>query len=189
MSRIARKHIQIPQGVEIKVVGSEVSIKGQYGAFEHVLHEAVVIELKDRILMVLAKGDKHPMLGTTRRLLEKKIHGVSQKFERRLQLVGVGYRAKTLQVEGVEHIELSLGYSNPILFKIPVGVTASIPSPSEIILQGIDNELLGETAAQICKFRPTEPYKGKGIRLMVKNSITGLWAPIVVLLKQTKKKK
>lgn len=189
MSRIARKPIQIPQGVEIKVVGSELSIKGQYGAVRHILHEAVVVELQDQNLMVLAKDHKHPMLGTTRRLLEQKVHGVSQKFERRLQLVGVGYRAKTLQVEGIEHVELSLGYSDPKLYKIPAGVTISIPSPSEIILQGIDNELLGKAVAQICKFRPTEPYKGKGIRLMLKNSITGLWAPIVVALKQTKKKK
>jgi large subunit ribosomal protein L6 len=185
MSRIARKPIQVAQGVELKLAGAEISVKGRHGVLVHVLHEAVAVEFDDQTVRVLAKSLPHPMVGTTFRLIQNMIQGVSQQFERRLQLVGVGYRAK---VQGDE-IELSLGYSEPVLFKIPAGVSVSIPNPSEIILQGIDNELLGKTAAEICEFRPTEPYKGKGIRLMVKNSITGLWAPVVVSLKQTKKKK
>jgi large subunit ribosomal protein L6 len=185
MSRIARKPIFINKEVDLKVVGSEVSIKGKYGSFVHALHNAVLIEVEGQTLKILAKDREHPMVGTTSRLIQNMIRGVSEQFERRLQLVGVGYRAK---VQGDE-LELSLGFSNPKFFKIPAGVSVSVPNPSEIVLQGIDNELLGETAAQICKFRPTEPYKGKGVRLMVKNSVTGLWAPVVVSLKQTKKKK
>jgi large subunit ribosomal protein L6 len=175
MSKIARKPITIRKGVEFSVVDSEIRVKGKHGSLVLPLHSAVNIEITNDQVRVLAKNRSHPMVGTTFKLVKNMIHGVCESFERKLQLVGVGYRAK---VQGDE-LELSLGFSNPVLFEIPKGVTVIVPTPAEIILQGVDNQLLGEVAGKICDLRPTEPYKGKGIRPFGKK----------VVLKQTKKKK
>lgn len=175
MSRIARKPIAIKAGVDLNLVGRELSVKGKHGVFAYVLHEAVDVLVEGQTLRVIAKGDPHPMVGTTFKLIQNMIHGVSELFHFELELVGVGYRAK---IQGSD-LELSLGYSNPIAFKIPAGVSVLVPVPTKIILQGINKALLGEVAAKICKCRPPESYKGKGIRPFGK----------VIPLKQTKKKK
>lgn len=174
MSRIARKPLNIPAGVELKLVESEVHVKGKKGTFVYALHEAVVIELQDKAVMVRAKQKAHPMVGTTCKLLGNMIKGVSEGVERKLTLVGVGYRAKT---QG-NTLELSLGFSNPVSFEIPQGVIVETPSNTEIILKGIDKQLVGETAAKIRAIRPPEPYKGKGAR----------YSDEVVNIKETKKK-
>ncbi len=175
MSRIARKPIAIKTGVDLQLVDRQLSIKGKHGAFVYVLHEAVDLCIEGQTLRVSAKGKPHPMVGTTFKLIQNMIHGVSELFNFELELVGVGYRAK---IQGT-HLELSLGYSNPVLFEVPVGVSVLVPVPTKIILQGINKQLLGKVAAEICECRPPESYKGKGIRRF----------GAVIPLKQTKKKK
>ncbi len=175
MSRIARKAIEIKAGVDLHLAGRALSIKGKHGVFAYDLHEAVDVAVEGKTLRVLAKNKPHPMVGTTFRLIQNMMHGVSELFNVELELVGVGYRAK---IQGAQ-LELSLGYSNPVLFPIPAGVSVVVPVPAKIILQGINKELLGKVAAEICECRPPESYKGKGIRRF----------GAVIPLKQTKKKK
>ncbi len=177
MSRIARKPIDIKAGVDLSFDPSihALSIKGKHGAFAYSVHEAVNVAIEGKTLRVFAKNKSHPMVGTTFKLIQNMIHGVSELFNFELELVGVGYRAKTMGSD----LELSLGYSNPVSFKIPKGVSVSVPVPTKIILQGINKELLGKVAAEICECRPPESYKGKGIRRF----------GAVIPLKQTKKKK
>jgi large subunit ribosomal protein L6 len=174
MSRIARKPLNVPVGVELTLVESEIHIKGKKGTFVHALHDAVIVEYQDKMVTVRAKNKAHPMVGTTCKLLGNMFKGVSDGVERKLNLVGVGYRAKT---QG-NILELSLGFSNPVLFEIPAGVLVETPSNTEIILKGIDRQIVGETAAKIRALRPPEPYKGKGIR----------YSDEVVVIKETKKK-
>ncbi len=178
MSRIAKKPIQIPTGVELSLVASELSVKGKHGTLVFPIHKAVTVLIEGQTLQVQATGRAHPMVGTTFKLIQNMIKGVSELFERKIQLVGVGYRAK---VQG-DTLELSLGYSNPVFYKVPTGpagIKVSVPSPTEIILQSLDNQLLGETESKLCKLRRRDAYKGKGIRR----------AGTVPILKQTKKKK
>jgi large subunit ribosomal protein L6 len=174
MSRIARKPLNVPTSVELTLVESELSIKGKKGTFVHQVHSAVSVELEGHVVWVRAKDKAHPMVGTTRKLLANMVQGVSEGFESKLLLVGVGYRAKT---QG-NTIELSLGFSNPAIFEVPEGVSVETPTNTEIILKGIDRQLVGETAAKIRALRPPEPYKGKGIR----------YANEKVVIKETKKK-
>jgi len=174
MSRIARKPLNVPAGVDLTLGETELCIKGKKGTFVHQVHSAVSVTLEGNVVWVRAKDKAHPMVGTTRKLLANMVQGVSDGFESKLLLVGVGYRAKT---QG-NIIELSLGFYNPAMFTVPEGVTVETPTNTEIILRGIDRQLVGETAAKIRALRPPEPYKGKGIR----------YASEKVVIKETKKK-
>ena len=174
MSRIAKKPLIIPTGVELKLVEREVHIKGKKGTFTYQLHDAVELEIDGSTIQVRSKKKAHPMVGTTCKLLGNMVRGVHEGFETKLQLVGVGYRAKT-QGKG---LELSLGFSNPVQFDVPPNITVETPSNTEIVIKGIDKQIVGEVAAKIRAIRPPEPYKGKGVRR----------ADEVVNLKETKKK-
>ncbi len=174
MSRIAKKPLIVPAGVELKQHDHEVHIKGKKGAFVFQLHEAVQLQIDGNAVLVRPKAANHPMVGTTCKLIGNMVKGVHEGFERKLSLVGVGYRAK---IQG-KILELSLGFSNPVEFPVPEGITIDVPSNTEIIIKGIDKHSVGETAAKIRDFRPPEYYKGKGVR----------YAEEVVNLKETKKK-
>ena len=168
MSRLTKSPINIPNGVDVVIDGRRVSVKGSKGSLEHQVHETVDIVRENGTLMcVSADGsiNADAMIGTTRALVNNMVIGVSEGFQRRLQLVGVGYRA---QVDGSQ-LNLSLGYSHPIDFKVPEGVTVETPTQTEVVVSGIDKQQVGQTAAEIRAFRPPEPYKGKGVRYSDEN--------------------
>lgn len=163
MSRIAKAPISLPAGVEATVTGQEVKVKGGKGELSLTLHQSITAEVKDNIISVspvAESKDNWAMAGTMRSLTNNMVIGVSQGFEKKLELKGVGYRA---QVKG-KVINLTLGFSHPVEFAIPEGVTAETPSQTEIILKGVDKQLIGQAAANIRAYRPPEPYKGKGVR-------------------------
>ncbi len=178
MSRVAKKPIELPKDVEVKFEGQQVTVKGAKGLLNLNLHPTVSVKQEGNALQVASasESDEHRALaGTMRALLNNMVNGVSKGFERRLQLVGVGYKA---QSQG-KILNLALGFSHPINFPVPEGITAETPTPTEILLKGIDRELLGATAAKIRGFRPPEPYKGKGVRYFGER----------INMKETKKKK
>lgn len=177
MSRIANNPVKLPAGVEFKLSGQEVSVKGAKGTLQMNLHPAVeVTQDSGELRFAPRNGDQQSraMAGTTRALINNMVTGVSQGFERKLQLVGVGFRA---QAAG-KVLNLSLGFSHPIEYQLPEGVTAETPSATDILIRGIDKQVLGQVAAEIREFRRPEPYKGKGVR----------YAEEVVLRKEAKKK-
>ena len=163
MSRIAKAPISLPAGVEATVTGQEIKVKGSKGELSLTLHQSVSAEVKDNIISVspvAESKDNWAMAGTMRSLTNNMVVGVTQGFEKKLELKGVGYRA---QVKG-KVINLTLGFSHPVEFAIPEGITAETPSQTEIILKGVDKQLIGQAAANIRAYRPPEPYKGKGVR-------------------------
>ena len=161
MSRIAKAPIELPSGVEIKIAASEVSVKGPKGNLVQKLHPAVSVEQEDKTITVKpASNSDIPMAGTFRALVNNMVVGVSNGFEKKLTLVGVGYRA---QVQGTKLV-LALGYSHPIEYTAPQGVTIEAPSQTEIVVKGCDKQKVGQVASEIRSFRPPEPYKGKGVR-------------------------
>jgi large subunit ribosomal protein L6 len=161
MSRIAKAPIELPSGVEIKIAGSEVSVKGPKGNLVQELHPSVSVEQEDKTLTVKPADDAAiPMAGTFRSLVNNMVTGVSDGFEKKLTLVGVGYRA---QVQGSK-LTLALGFSHPIEYSAPEGVTIEVPSQTEIVVKGCDKQKVGQVASEIRSFRPPEPYKGKGVR-------------------------
>ncbi|MEE9423215.1 MAG: 50S ribosomal protein L6 [Gammaproteobacteria bacterium] len=163
MSRIAKKPIEVPSGVEIKLAGQQVTVKGSKGALEHEINSAVEMKQDDNVLTFAPRdGSKSAMAlaGTTRALINNMVEGVSNGFEKKLQLVGVGYRA---QVQG-KKLNLTLGFSHPVDHEIPENVTVETPSQTEIIIKGIDKQVVGQVAAEIRAYRPPEPYKGKGVK-------------------------
>ena len=161
MSRIAKAPIELPSGVDIKVAGSEVSVKGPKGNLAMNLHPNVSIEQDDKILTVKPANDADtPMAGTYRSLVNNMVVGVSDGFEKKLTLVGVGYRA---QVAGSK-LTLALGFSHPVEYNAPEGITIEVPSQTEIVIKGCDKQRVGQVASEIRAFRPPEPYKGKGVR-------------------------
>lgn len=177
MSRIAKNPVTLPAGVEFKLAGQELSVKGAKGALDLTVHASVEVTQEAGELRFAARnGDQQSraMAGTTRALVNNMVTGVSQGFERKLQLVGVGYRA---QAKGTI-LSLALGFSHPIDYELPEGVTAETPSATEIIIRGIDKQVLGQVAAEIRQYRRPEPYKGKGVR----------YAEEVVRRKEAKKK-
>jgi len=177
MSRIANSPVMIPTGVEVSIAGSSVKVKGSKGGLTLDLHEIVLAEKKDDQINFSARNtDKSSIAlsGTMRALVNNMVIGVSVGFERKLTLVGVGYRAK---LKGSK-IELTLGFSHPVVYDIPEGITAEIPSQTEIILKGIDKQKVSQSAANIRAYRPPEPYKGKGVR----------YADEQISLKEAKKK-
>jgi large subunit ribosomal protein L6 len=177
MSRVAKNPVKLPAGVEVKLNGQLLSVKGAKGALELRLHSSVeVIQEAGELRFAGRNGDQQTraMAGTTRALVNNMVLGVSQGFERKLQLVGVGYKA---QAKG-KVLNLALGFSHPIDYELPEGIVAETPSQTDIVLKGIDKQLLGQVAAEIRDFRRPEPYKGKGVR----------YADEVVLRKEAKKK-
>lgn len=178
MSRVAKNPVNIPAGVEIKIAGEQLSIKGPKGALEMKIHPAVEVSQDGAELKFVLRPDVEPkvkaMAGTTRALVNNMVVGVSQGFERKLLLNGVGYRA---QAKG-QVLNLTLGFSHPIDYQLPEGITAETPNQTEILIKGIDKQLVGQVAAEVRGFRPPEPYKGKGVR----------YADEIVHRKEAKKK-
>ena len=163
MSRIAKAPIAVPKGVDLNIQGTSVSVKGSNGTLGMDLPAGVTLSTEDGLIKVGLEEGKKPnwaMAGTVRALLNNMVTGVSKGFERKLELVGVGYRA---QAQG-KKINLTLGFSHPVSYELPEGVTAETPSQTEIVLRGADKQRVGQAAADIRAFRPPEPYKGKGIR-------------------------
>ncbi len=163
MSRIAKQPIELPSGVEVTIEGRTVTVKGPKGTLEHRIHDNVEVSRSDEALNCSAnEGAENgvALAGTTRAVISNMVEGVSKGFERRLQLVGVGYRA---QMQG-RAVNLSLGYSHPVKFEAPEGVSLETPSQTEIVVRGVDKQMVGQAAAEIRAFRPPEPYKGKGVK-------------------------
>ena len=164
MSRVANSPIELPKGVEVILSEAEIFIKGSKGTLAMPINAKVEIKHEDNVLRFAARsGDQfsRAMSGTTRSLVNNMVTGVSQGFEKKLELVGVGYRA---QVQG-SNINLTLGFSHPVVYALPAGVTAETPSQTEVLLKSSDKQKLGQAAAEIRAFRPPEPYKGKGVRI------------------------
>lgn len=164
MSRVAKNPVTIPAGVEVKIAGEHFSVKGPKGTLEMKIHPAVEIS-QDGSELKFALSEKSDvsvkaMSGTTRALVNNMVQGVTQGFERKLLLNGVGYRA---QAKG-QILNLTLGFSHPIDYQLPAGITAETPTQTEILIKGIDKQLVGQVAAEVRGFRPPEPYKGKGVR-------------------------
>lgn len=177
MSRVAKNPVAIPAGVEVKFGAAEVTVKGALGSLSAALCNDVEIKFDSNELTFAAKNDSkfaRAMSGTLRALLNNMVIGVSKGFEKKLQLVGVGYRA---QAQG-DILNLSLGFSHPVAHQMPAGIKAETPTQTEILIKGADKQLVGQIAAEIRAYRSPEPYKGKGVR----------YADEVVVLKETKKK-
>lgn len=162
MSRVAKSPISLPKGVSVACSEAEVSVKGPLGELKLGLSGLVKINVESSVVSISNSADavNSAMAGTTRAILNNMVQGVSKGYERKLELVGVGYRA---QAKG-SVLSLTLGFSHPVEFELPSGVTAATPSQTEVVLKSIDKQLLGQVAAKIRGFRPPEPYKGKGVR-------------------------
>ena len=161
MSRVANNPVQLPSGVEVKLNGSDLSVKGGKGTLELSLVEGIQVSQDDNVLTFAYDSDKlKAIAGTTRALVNNMVVGVSEGWEKKLVLNGVGYRAR---VTG-KSVNLTVGLSHPVDYKLPEGVTAESPSQTEVLVKGIDKQAVGQAAAEIRSFRPPEPYKGKGIR-------------------------
>lgn len=163
MSRVAKNPVAVPKGVEVKLAGTMLSIKGPKGQLTQALHPLVKLSQSDGSLRVERQGNSplaRAISGTTRALVNNMVQGVTQGFEKRLTIVGVGFRAA---VQG-KKLNLSLGYSHPIAYTIPEGITIECPDQTTIVVRGADKQVVGQVAAEIRGFRPPEPYKGKGVR-------------------------
>ena len=163
MSRIAKQPLSLPKGAELSVAGDTVTMKGPKGTLSMALNSDVALAEEDGSWHVSAKSGSRfakAMSGTTRALLGNMAHGVTEGWERKLTLVGVGYRA---QAQG-NTLNLTLGFSHPVEHKMPEGVTVQTPSQTEVIVSGADKQVVGQVAAEIRGYRPPEPYKGKGVR-------------------------
>jgi large subunit ribosomal protein L6 len=177
MSRIANKPVSVPAAVEITENGQQLSVKGPKGTLEHRVHSLVEVTSEEGLLNFKPRDDSkaaNALAGTTRSVVSSLVVGVTDGFEKKLELVGVGYRA---QAKG-KVLNLSLGFSHPVDYELPEGVTAETPSQTEIVVKGNDKQKVGQVAAEIRAFRPPEPYKGKGVR----------YADEVVVRKEAKKK-
>lgn len=163
MSRVANSPVSIPAGVSVDLKGQDIAVKGGNGNLNFNVHSDVEVKQEENQLTFAARnGSKQAraLAGTTRALVNNMVVGVSQGFEKKLQLNGVGYRAKA----SGKTVNLTLGFSHPVDYALPEGVTAETPSQTEIVLKSSDKQLLGQVAAEIRAFRPPEPYKGKGVR-------------------------
>jgi large subunit ribosomal protein L6 len=163
MSRIASNPINIPSGVDVNINGQEITVKGGKGELSHQVHALVTVEHEDNVLKfdsVDKSKTANALSGTTRAVVQNIVTGVSDGFEKKLTIVGVGYRAA---VQG-KVLNLTLGFSHPVNFEIPEGITIETPSQTEVIVKGIDKQKVGQVAANIRAYRPPEPYKGKGVR-------------------------
>jgi large subunit ribosomal protein L6 len=163
MSRIAKAPVTIPNGVDIKLEGNNVTVKGSNGQLSYDINPAVSLDIADNVIQVQwDRDDKKAtaQAGTARAIVSNMVIGVSAGFEKKLSLIGVGYRA---QAKG-NILNLALGFSHPVDFEVPAGVSVETPSQTEIVIKGSDKQLIGEVAAKIRAYRPPEPYKGKGVR-------------------------
>jgi large subunit ribosomal protein L6 len=163
MSRIGRKPIPVPDGVEIQVSPTSVTVKGPKGTLSERINPDMTVSVEDGTLTVARpsdRGEHRALHGLTRSLVANMVTGVTNGFEKRLEIQGVGYRAA---LRGSD-LEMQLGFSHPVSVKAPEGIQFEVPQPTQIIVRGISKQVVGETAAQIRKWRPPEPYKGKGIR-------------------------
>ncbi len=163
MSRIAKSPVVIPSGVDVKLDGQQLTLSGKKGKFEFSIHPNVLASFDDGTLKFAPTGGKvscNAMAGTMRALVNNMVSGVSAGFEKKLLLVGVGYRA---QAKG-KQLNLSLGFSHPVVYSIPDGISVETPSQTEILVRGADKQLVGRVAAEIRAYRPPEPYKGKGVK-------------------------
>ncbi|NSL53872.1 50S ribosomal protein L6 [Uliginosibacterium aquaticum] len=177
MSRVAKNPIALPAGVELTLASGEVTVKGPLGSLKQRLHPSVSLVRDGGVVTIAAvEGavNAGAMSGTTRALLNNMVVGVSKGFERKLTLVGVGYRA---QAQG-DKLNLTLGFSHPVVHQMPAGVKVETPTQTEIVIKGVDKQQVGQVAAEVRAYRAPEPYKGKGVR----------YADEVVSLKETKKK-
>lgn len=177
MSRVAKNPVALPKGVEVTINAGLVTVKGPLGTLNQQFGNNIVIE-KDGEAVVFAPLDGaangHAMSGTARAVVNNMVTGVSKGFEKKLTLVGVGYRA---QAQG-DKLNLSLGFSHPVVHQMPAGVKVETPTQTEILIKGIDKQQVGQVAAEVRAYRQPEPYKGKGVR----------YADEVIVLKETKKK-
>jgi large subunit ribosomal protein L6 len=163
MSRIGRKPIQVPDTVSVEVAPGRVAVKGPKGELTQSLSPEMKIEQENGAVTVgrpTDRGEHRALHGLTRSLIANMVEGVTEGFEKRLEIQGVGYRA---QLKG-RNLEMALGYSHPVAIEAPEGIEFEVPQPTEIVVRGIDKQLVGQVAADIRKRRPPEPYKGKGIR-------------------------
>ena len=177
MSRIAKEPIELPKGVEFSQSGTTVSFKGAKGTLAMELNSEVEISQEDNVLSVKPRSGSRfavAISGTSRALLANMAHGVSEGFEKKLTLVGVGYRA---QAQG-NKLNLTRGFSHPVVYSVPEGVSVETPSQTEVVVTGTDKQKVSQVAAEIRRFRPPEPYKGKGVR----------YADERVVMKEAKKK-
>lgn len=177
MSRVAKSPITLPKGVQLTVVGEQVTVVGAKGTLSLAVDSAITVVVEGetvRVAPAAQSADAWMRAGTTRANLNNLVKGVSVGFERKLELVGVGYRA---QAQG-RSLNLTLGFSHPVSYQLPEGITAETPTQTEILIKGLDKQLVGLVAAKIRGFRPPEPYKGKGVR----------YAGERVLQKEAKKK-
>lgn len=177
MSRIGKQPITVPAKVEVTIGAEQITVKGPLGTLTQATSSDVVVKREGAVLTLEAANDTqfaNAMSGTMRALLANMMQGVEKGFERKLQLVGVGYKA---QAQGAK-LNLTLGYSHPIVHDMPEGVKCETPTPTEIILKGVDKQQVGQVAAVVRGYRPPEPYKGKGVR----------YSDEVIVLKETKKK-
>jgi large subunit ribosomal protein L6 len=161
MSRVAKNPVAIPSGLEVKLDSNILEVKGSKGTLKLQIHPTVEIKIENGAITFASKDENNKaMAGTTRALVNNMVNGIDKGFEKKLQLIGVGYRA---QAQG-KVLNLALGYSHPINYQLPEGITAETPSQTDIIIKGIDKQLVGQVAAEIRQFRKPEPYKGKGVR-------------------------
>jgi len=163
MSRIANNPVEIPKGVEVNIGGQDLKVKGSKGELSLSLNSLVEISQNDNVLQFKATNaskKSNALAGTFRSLVNNMVTGVSAGFEKQLQLQGVGYRA---QVQG-KKLNLTLGFSHPVEYEVPVGIEIETPSQTQIVVRGVDKQLVGQVSAEIRAFRPPEPYKGKGVR-------------------------
>ncbi|HLU77559.1 MAG TPA: 50S ribosomal protein L6 [Burkholderiales bacterium] len=177
MSRVGKSPIELPKGVEVTLAADAVSVKGPLGSLRQPLNGGVRVKQEGEQLLVETTNDSkeaNALSGTTRSLIANMVQGVSQGFERKLTLVGVGFRA---QAQG-DKLNLALGFSHPVVHQMPQGVKVETPSQTEIVIKGIDKQVVGQVAADVRAYRPPEPYKGKGVR----------YADEHVVIKETKKK-
>lgn len=177
MSRVGKAPVELPKGVEISVNNGVIAVKGAKGTLSQAVHPAVDVAIEGNVVKFSPKDGitkANVQTGTLRALVNNMVTGVSAGFERKLTLVGVGFRAA---VQG-KNLNLTLGFSHPVNFEIPTGITIACPTQTEIVVTGTDRQLVGQVAANIRGFRPPEPYKGKGVR----------YADEVITLKEAKKK-
>jgi len=168
MSRIAKAPVTLPAGVEVKISESAITVKGKQGTLDLDLHASVAINQEENVLTFAPKTEEkqaRALAGTFRSLVSNMVTGVSQGFEKKLVLQGVGYRAKATG----STLNLSLDFSHPVDYELPEGVTAETPSQTEIVIKGVDKQQVGQVAAEIRGYRPPEPYKGKGVRYADEN--------------------
>lgn len=177
MSRVGKMPVIVPQGVDVAIKDDQIVVKGALGSLSRPVHNLVTVKSEGGSLLVAPADESaaaNAMSGTVRALLANMVNGVSKGFERKLNLVGVGFRA---QAAG-QKLNLQIGFSHPVVKDMPAGITVTTPTQTEILIKGADRQVVGQVAAEVRAFRPPEPYKGKGIR----------YADERVVLKETKKK-